>query len=173
MIVLPSATIDLVANSTPIVLFDSRLNSFRVKRDNRFDFPTPESPISTTARNESHRKAREAMRARLTFEQVVVFLIGLRHVARWGYILRKEKQRQRGGRVMHAPSVRIRTRRSSAPQQSRALSSCRGAGLRGFSGVGRAHGPLTCRAFEVGLLRKGKKLKDSVHFFRTRVIRAG
>lgn len=38
-----------VANSTPIVDFDSRLNSFRVNRDNRFDLPTPESPISTTA----------------------------------------------------------------------------------------------------------------------------
>jgi len=50
LIVLPSATIDLVANSTPMVLFDSRLNSLRVKRDNRFDLPTPESPISTTAR---------------------------------------------------------------------------------------------------------------------------
>ena len=48
MIVLPSATIDLVANSTPIVLFDSRLNSLRVKRERRFDLPTPESPIRTT-----------------------------------------------------------------------------------------------------------------------------
>ena len=38
----------LVANSTPIVVFDSKLNSFRVNLDNKFDFPTPESPISTT-----------------------------------------------------------------------------------------------------------------------------
>lgn len=37
----------LVANSTPIVLLDSRLNSLRVKRERRLDFPTPESPIST------------------------------------------------------------------------------------------------------------------------------
>ena len=37
-----------VANSTPIVDFDSRLNSFLVKRDSKFDLPTPESPISTT-----------------------------------------------------------------------------------------------------------------------------
>ncbi|CAA6665799.1 unnamed protein product [Spirodela intermedia] len=37
-----------VANSTPIVDLDSRLNSFRVKRDSRFDLPTPESPIRTT-----------------------------------------------------------------------------------------------------------------------------
>lgn len=37
-----------VANSTPIVDFDSKLNSLRVKRERRLDFPTPESPISTT-----------------------------------------------------------------------------------------------------------------------------
>lgn len=39
---------DRVANSTPMVDFESRLNSFRVNRLNRLDFPTPESPISTT-----------------------------------------------------------------------------------------------------------------------------
>jgi hypothetical protein len=39
----------LVANSTPIVDLDSRLNSLRVKRDNKLLFPTPESPMSTTA----------------------------------------------------------------------------------------------------------------------------
>lgn len=39
----------LVANSTPIVDFDSKLNSLRVKRDNKLLFPTPESPMSTTA----------------------------------------------------------------------------------------------------------------------------
>jgi len=38
-----------VANSTPIVLLLSKLNSFRVKRDNKLLFPTPESPINTTA----------------------------------------------------------------------------------------------------------------------------
>lgn len=37
-----------MANSTPIVDLESRLNSFRVNRLNRLDFPTPESPISTT-----------------------------------------------------------------------------------------------------------------------------
>jgi len=41
----------LVANSTPIVLLLSKLNSFLVKRDNRLLFPTPESPIKTTAIN--------------------------------------------------------------------------------------------------------------------------
>ena len=39
---------DLVANSTPMVDFESRLNSFRVNRLRRLDLPTPESPISTT-----------------------------------------------------------------------------------------------------------------------------
>lgn len=40
-----------VANSTPIVDFESKLNSLRVKRLNRLDFPTPESPINTTMRS--------------------------------------------------------------------------------------------------------------------------
>ena len=39
-----------VANSTPMVDLESRLNSLRVNRLNRLDFPTPESPISTTAK---------------------------------------------------------------------------------------------------------------------------
>ena len=38
----------LVANSTPIVLLLSRLNSFLVNLDNKLDFPTPLSPINTT-----------------------------------------------------------------------------------------------------------------------------
>lgn len=37
-----------VANSTPIVDFDSKLNSFLVNRERRLLFPTPESPINTT-----------------------------------------------------------------------------------------------------------------------------
>ncbi len=41
---------DRVANSTPIVDFESRLNSLRVNRLKRLDLPTPESPISTTAK---------------------------------------------------------------------------------------------------------------------------
>ena len=45
----------LVANSTPIVLLLSKLNSLRVKRDNRFDLPTPESPISTTLKKRKIR----------------------------------------------------------------------------------------------------------------------
>lgn len=48
LIVLASTRMLLVANSTPIVDFDSKLNSFRVNRDRRLDFPTPESPIRTT-----------------------------------------------------------------------------------------------------------------------------
>ena len=42
----------LVANSTPIVLLLSRLNSFLVNLDSKLLFPTPESPISTTERIE-------------------------------------------------------------------------------------------------------------------------
>ena len=37
-----------VANSTPMVDFESRLNSLRVKRESRLDLPTPESPMRTT-----------------------------------------------------------------------------------------------------------------------------
>ena len=43
-------TILLVANSTPIVDFDSKLNSFLVNLDNKLLLPTPESPISTTVK---------------------------------------------------------------------------------------------------------------------------
>lgn len=46
--ILSSQRILRVANSTPMVDFDSRLNSLRVNLDKRFDFPTPESPIKTT-----------------------------------------------------------------------------------------------------------------------------
>ena len=38
----------LVANSTPIVLLLSMLNSLRVNRDSRLVLPTPESPTNTT-----------------------------------------------------------------------------------------------------------------------------
>lgn len=41
-----------MANSTPIVDFDSKLNSFLVNRDRRLLFPTPESPINTTESEE-------------------------------------------------------------------------------------------------------------------------
>jgi len=48
LMVLLSTWMLLVANSTPMVDLDSRLNSFLVKRESRLDFPTPESPIKTT-----------------------------------------------------------------------------------------------------------------------------
>lgn len=51
-IVFPSTWMLLVANSTPMVLLLSRLNSLRVKRDRRLLFPTPESPINTTERED-------------------------------------------------------------------------------------------------------------------------
>ena len=38
-----------VANSTPMVDFESKWNSLRVKRLNKLDLPTPESPMMTTA----------------------------------------------------------------------------------------------------------------------------
>jgi hypothetical protein len=48
LITLESTVMLLVANSTPMVDLDSKLNSFLVNLDNKFDFPTPESPINTT-----------------------------------------------------------------------------------------------------------------------------
>ena len=53
--VLPSTWIERVANSTPMVDLDSRLNSFRVNRDSRLDLPTPESPIRTTVAAHAER----------------------------------------------------------------------------------------------------------------------
>ena len=44
----------LVANSTPMVLLLSKLNSLRVNRDSRLLFPTPESPINTTENDQSN-----------------------------------------------------------------------------------------------------------------------
>ncbi len=55
LIVFESTWIDLVANSTPMVDLESRLNSFRVNRLKRLDLPTPESPISTTKRPDVSR----------------------------------------------------------------------------------------------------------------------
>ncbi len=48
LMVFASTWIDRVANSTPMVDLESRLNSFRVNRLKRLDLPTPESPIRTT-----------------------------------------------------------------------------------------------------------------------------
>lgn len=42
-----------VANSTPIVDFDSKLNSLRVKRESKLLLPTPESPIKTTVKRKT------------------------------------------------------------------------------------------------------------------------
>lgn len=55
---------DLVANSTPMVDLESRLNSFRVNRLRRLDFPTPESPINTTAGSQCQQRAAAGRRAR-------------------------------------------------------------------------------------------------------------
>lgn len=40
-----------------MVDFESRLNSLRVKRESRFDLPTPESPIRTTGRKGGGEKS--------------------------------------------------------------------------------------------------------------------
>ncbi len=48
LMVFESTWMERVANSTPMVDLESRLNSLRVNRLSRFDFPTPESPIRTT-----------------------------------------------------------------------------------------------------------------------------
>lgn len=47
LIVLPSTCTSFVENSTPMVERLSSENSLRVKRESRFDLPTPESPVST------------------------------------------------------------------------------------------------------------------------------
>ena len=52
----PSTFMDLVANSTPIVDFDSKLNAFLVNLEKRLDFPTPESPIRTTKKLKYSRR---------------------------------------------------------------------------------------------------------------------
>ena len=48
-----------VANSTPMVLLLSRLNSFRVNRESRLLFPTPESPINTTVEEKETERETE------------------------------------------------------------------------------------------------------------------
>ena len=49
----PSVSMLFVANSTPMVDLESKLNSSLVNRDRRFDFPTPVSPINTTSDSDS------------------------------------------------------------------------------------------------------------------------
>ena len=84
LIVFASTWIDRVANSTPMVDFESRLNSLRVNRLNRLDFPTPESPIRTTGRISCQhqlgrgvlgRKLDLASSNHLTFEEKLPLMI--------------------------------------------------------------------------------------------------
>ena len=58
-----------VANSTPMVDLLSRLNSLRVNRESRLDFPTPESPIRTTGEGRISGHMVEVRRGVSTFEQ--------------------------------------------------------------------------------------------------------
>ena len=46
----------LVANSTPMVDLDSKLNSFLVNLESRLLLPTPESPINTTIEEKRKKK---------------------------------------------------------------------------------------------------------------------
>jgi len=61
-----------VANSTPMVDLDSRLNSFRVKRESKLDFPTPESPIRTTG---IFNEIILLIKNLKTFEEIVILVI--------------------------------------------------------------------------------------------------
>ena len=63
-----------VANSTPIVLLLSRLNSFRVKRESKLLFPTPESPINTTKTKVIILVSHLCL-SMCTFKQVIVFVL--------------------------------------------------------------------------------------------------
>lgn len=55
----------LVANSTPIVVLESGLKLFLVKRVRRLDFPTPESPSASSA-----------LTAQYDFKEIVVVVVG-------------------------------------------------------------------------------------------------
>jgi hypothetical protein len=59
--VLPSTCILRVANSTPMVDFDSKLNSFLVNRDRRLLLPTPESPMRTTEKYKENQLSKFRM----------------------------------------------------------------------------------------------------------------
>lgn len=63
------------ANSTPIVLLLSALNSLVVKRISKLDLPTPESPIKTT-KNGMRKVSFNTPCPLLTFEQVIVVFVG-------------------------------------------------------------------------------------------------
>ena len=80
--VFPSTWMDLVANSTPMVDLDSRLNSFLVNLESRFDLPTPESPMRTTGNKLWIIRPCQLQFIDLffTFEQVIVFIISSTHL---------------------------------------------------------------------------------------------
>ena len=104
LMVFPSRETERVANSTPIVDFDSRLNSLRVNRESKFDFPTPESPITTTVRKRDARSQQLWVGARTrgpasrcsgvkTFEQVVICEHGGVAVSGWARLGRGTSER--------------------------------------------------------------------------------
>ena len=102
LIVFPSTCILLVANSTPIVDLDSKLNSFLVNRESKFDFPTPESPMRTTVKNEPQHQSFKVYNSWgiltesiyttyyvNTFKKIVVFIILRSHCGKLQLILDK------------------------------------------------------------------------------------
>lgn len=78
-IVFPSTWMLLVANSTPMVLLLSKLNSLRVNRDRRLLLPTPESPISTTTRQKWHKNQIPDVDNALTITCNKHFFSGMKH----------------------------------------------------------------------------------------------
>lgn len=65
----------LVANSTPIVDLDSRLNSFLVNLESKLLFPTPESPIKTTITKRRRLDHHEINFGKLTPSQLIIRLV--------------------------------------------------------------------------------------------------
>ena len=57
----------------------SKLNSFRVNRDKRFDFPTPESPISTTGQKFVEFLLFQLERISSAFKQIIVVFVVFGH----------------------------------------------------------------------------------------------
>jgi hypothetical protein len=62
----------LVANSTPIVLLLSMLNSLRVNLDRRFVLPTPESPTNTTEKDKKVSSIGSGMKVDKKFQNFFI-----------------------------------------------------------------------------------------------------
>lgn len=89
-----------VANSTPMVLLDSKLNSLRVNLPRRLVLPTPESPMRTTRTPDELSDQARLYETQHTFKEIVIFVVSA-HVSvfvicksseRWGIKQRVEKE---------------------------------------------------------------------------------